>query len=459
MAKPSKSLFVCQACGTTAPRWVGKCPGCEAWNTLVEEASPAAAAPGTGLAKASKGRVVTLESLKGGAAETPRLCSGIEELDRVTGGGLVPGSALLIGGEPGIGKSTLLLQLSAAIAQRGGRALYFSGEEAVAQVRLRAERLGLADAPVGLAAETNLASILATLEEAGRTDLIVVDSIQTLWTDGLDAAPGTVSQVRGATQALIRHAKARGTALLLVGHVTKDGAIAGPKVIEHMVDTVLYFEGERGHTFRILRAVKNRFGPTDEIGVFEMAHGGLREVRNPSELFLGNRDATVAGASVFAGMEGTRPVLVEIQALVAASGLGTPRRAVIGWDSNRLSMLLAVLDTRCGISLAQCDVFLNVAGGLKIADPAADLAAAAALLSSFSNVPLPADTVYFGEISLSGAIRPAAHSAARIKEAAKLGFAAAVLPAHGEADVATAGFAVLRTGHVKALAEMIGPCQ
>jgi DNA repair protein RadA/Sms len=372
----------------------------------------------------------------------------------------VPGSALLIGGEPGIGKSTLLLQLAARIAATGGRAVYFSGEEAGAQVRLRAERLGLAEAKVGFAAETNLANILATLTEGRRPDLVVVDSIQTLWAEALDSAPGTVSQVRAATQSLIRFAKQAGSALVLVGHVTKDGQIAGPKVIEHMVDTVLYFEGDGGHPFRILRTVKNRFGPTDEIGVFEMASSGLKEVANPSELFLGDRDASSPGAAVFAGVEGTRPLLVEIQALVAPSALGTPRRAVVGWDANRLSMLLAVLDARCGVSFAQADVYLNVAGGLRIQEPAADLAAAAALLSSFSNVPLPPEHIYFGEISLSGAVRVAAHMSARLREAQKLGFKRAVVPAVGDIDTGAAGsLQIDRVNHLKELAEAIAACE
>lgn len=458
MPKAAKTLFVCQNCGASAPRWAGKCGNCGEWNSLVEEQT-ASATPGSGLTAGSKGRAVALESLKGDTAQTPRMDTGIVELDRVTGGGLVPGSALLIGGEPGIGKSTLLLQVAAAIAAKGGRAIYFSGEEATAQVRLRAERLELAETPVELAAETNLANILATLSEGQHADLIIVDSIQTLWADALDAAPGTVSQVRAATQSLIRYAKHAGSALILVGHITKEGSIAGPKVIEHMVDTVLYFEGERGHAFRILRTVKNRFGPTNEIGVFEMATRGLREVRNPSELFLGDRDTKAPGAAVFAGMEGTRPLLVEIQALVAPSPLGTPRRAVIGWDSNRLSMLLAVLDSRCGVSLAQCDVYLNVAGGLKIAEPAADLAAAAALLSSFSGVPLSTDRVFFGEISLSGAVRAAAHSAARLKEAEKLGFAKAVMPSPGDIDLKASDLKIQRIGHLKQLAETLSPCQ
>lgn len=458
MAKPSKSMFVCQACGAASSRWAGKCTACGEWNAIVEE-TDAGPPPGSGITRASKGRVVALEKLEGAAEEAPRFTTGLAELDRVTGGGVVPGSAILIGGEPGIGKSTLLLQLAATVALSGRRALYFSGEEAVAQVRLRAERLGLAKAGVGLASETNLNNILATLSDGKPPDLVVVDSVQTLWSDALDAAPGTVSQVRAAAQSLIRFAKKAGTALLLVGHVTKDGQIAGPKVIEHMVDTVLYFEGDRGHTFRILRAVKNRFGATDEIGVFDMAASGLREVSNPSELFLGDRDAQSPGAAVYAGIEGTRPILVEIQALVAPSGLGTPRRAVVGWDTNRLSMVLAVLDARCGISLSGHDVYLNVAGGLRIVEPAADLAAAAALLSAFSGIPLPPDDVYFGEVSLSGAVRPAPLATARLKEAGKLGFKRAVLPEANDTDAGGTRLTLHRVQHVKALAELAGPCQ
>ena len=458
MAKAQRNQYVCQNCGSVATRWAGKCAGCGEWNTMVEEAGTTRP-PGSGLARGGRGRVIALEGLKGSTDEAPRLPTGLDELDRVTGGGIVPGSALLIGGEPGIGKSTLLLQLSAEISKRGGKAVYFSGEEAAAQVRLRAERLGLADAKVGFAAETNLADILATLADGPAPDLIVIDSIQTLWAEALDSAPGTVSQVRAATQSLIRYAKQASSALLLVGHVTKDGQIAGPKVIEHMVDTVLYFEGDQGRAFRILRAVKNRFGPTDEIGVFEMGQQGLAEVRNPSELFLGDRDGKAPGAAVFAGVEGTRPLLVEMQALVAPSALGTPRRAVVGWDANRLSMLLAVLDARCGVTFAQADVYLNVAGGLRIAEPAADLAAAAALLSSLSNVALPADEIYFGEISLSGAVRPAAHMTARLKEAQKLGFKKAIVPAGGEIDTKAGGLEIRRITHLSDLAVRLGACQ
>ena len=458
MAKAAKSSYVCQNCGAVSSRWVGKCPGCGEWNTLEEEADAGPTPPGSGLTKATRGRVISLDALSGSSEPPPRITTGLAELDRVTGGGIVPASAMLIGGEPGIGKSTLLLQLAASLANSGRRAIYFSGEEAVAQVRLRAERLGLAGAPVALASETNLANILATAADGKRPDLVVVDSIQTLWTDALDAAPGTVSQVRAATQSLIRFAKSHGSALLLVGHVTKEGQIAGPKVVEHMVDTVLYFEGDRGHPFRILRAVKNRFGPTDEIGVFEMVGQGLREVANPSELFLGDRDTSSPGTAVFAGIEGTRPLLVEIQALVAPSTLGQPRRAVVGWDGSRLSMLLAVLDARCDVSFAQHDVYLNVAGGFKINEPAADLAAAAALLSSLSGVALPQHHVYFGEISLSGAVRAATHMTLRLKESQKLGFKQALLPQAGEVDEAALTLSLHRIAHVKALAEQLLPC-
>jgi DNA repair protein RadA/Sms len=456
MAKPARTLFVCQNCGAMAPRWTGKCSSCGEWNTIVEEAS-GATAPGTLDARSSAGRPVRLSLLgETGGGRIERMPTGLGELDRVTGGGIVPGSALLVGGEPGIGKSTLLLQVAAHFASAGRRAVYFTGEEALAQIRLRAERLGLHQAPLALASETSLANILATLAEGQAPDFVVIDSIQTLWADDLDAAPGTVSQLRTATQSLVRFAKATGTALLLVGHVTKEGQIAGPKVIEHMVDTVLYFEGDRGLPFRILRATKNRFGATDEIGVFEMAATGLREVANPSELFLGNREASAPGASVFAGVEGTRPLLVEFQALVVSSGLGTPRRAVVGWDATRLAMLLAVLDARCGVSFAQHDVYLSVAGGLKITEPAADLAVAAAVLSSISNVALGPQDVYFGEIGLSGAIRPAGHVASRLKEAQKLGFARAVLPAAGDLDASATKLELSRMAHVKGLAGALG---
>ena len=425
--------FICQNCGAAASRWQGKCESCGEWNTLIEEGAERPAGPGR---KPGKGRLFALEPLAGTSHETPRLPSGVAELDRVTGGGFVRGSVLLMAGDPGIGKSTLLIQAAAALARSGHRAVYISGEEAVAQVRLRAERLGLADAAVELAAETAVEDIIATLSEGKTPRLIVIDSIQTMWTDTIESAPGTVTQVRGSAQALIRYAKRSGAAVILVGHVTKDGQIAGPRVVEHMVDAVLSFEGEGSHQFRILRAVKNRFGPTDEIGVFEMTGAGLQEVANPSELFLSERDLGSPGTAVFAGIEGTRPLLVEIQALVAPTSLGTPRRAVVGWDPSRLSMVLAVLEAHCGVRLSGHDVYLNVAGGLRIQEPAADLAAAAALVSSLANSPLPADAVYFGEISLSGAVRPVAQSAARLKEAVKLGFTRAVVPESARTEAA-----------------------
>jgi DNA repair protein RadA/Sms len=427
MAKASRA-FVCQACGAVSSRWSGKCASCGEWNSIIEEAAPSGS-PALVAIRGGKGRKASFETLAAATLEAPRLATGIAELDRVLGGGLVPGSAVLVGGDPGIGKSTLLLQAAARLAETGASVVYLSGEEAPAQVRMRAARLGLSAAPVALGTETNLANIVATLASGTPPALIVIDSVQTLWSDMIEAAPGTISQLRGCASALISHAKQSGSTLVLVGHVTKDGQIAGPKVIEHMVDTVLSFEGLSGHQFRILRGVKNRFGPTDEIGVFEMRQEGLAEVENPSALFLSDRDRGAPGTAVFAGMEGTRPILVEIQALVAPSSLGTPRRAVVGWDTNRLAMLLAVLEARCGVRLGAHDVYLNVAGGLRLGEPAADLAAAAALLSSLSGTPAPEENVYFGEVSLTGAIRAVGHMDQRLKEATKLGFGRAVLPA------------------------------
>ncbi|HWE06999.1 MAG TPA: DNA repair protein RadA, partial [Rhizomicrobium sp.] len=385
---------------------------------------------------------------------TRRHLTGIAEFDRVCGGGLVPGSALLVGGDPGVGKSTLILQALASFARSGGRAVYISGEEAMGQVRLRAARMGLADAPVEMGAATCVEDILATLEARPTPGLVAIDSIQTIWTSALDAAPGTIAQVRTASFDLVRYAKNTGAAMLLVGHVTKDGQIAGPKAVEHLVDAVLYFEGERGHHFRVLRAVKNRFGATDEIGVFEMTGMGLMEVANPSALFLGDRNSNAPGAAVFAGLEGTRPLLVEVQALVAQTSYGTPRRAVVGWDSGRLAMILAVLDARAGLGAGGHDVYLNVAGGLEIGEPAADLAAAAALISSLSGRPLPKGSVFFGEISLSGEIRPAPQPELRLKEAAKLGFTAALVPPGLKA--ANSGLALREVRNVGELAQWAG---
>jgi len=441
--------FICQNCGAAFTRWQGKCEACGEWNTLADETAGRVAGPGRA---PRKGRPFALEPLAGEAYDAPRLPSGIAELDRVTGGGFVRGSVLLVGGDPGIGKSTLLIQAAGALARAGHRAVYISGEEAVAQVRLRAERLGLRDAAVELASETAVEDIIATLSEGKTPRLIVIDSIQTMWTDLVESTPGTVTQVRGSAQALIRFAKRSGAAIILVGHVTKDGQIAGPRVVEHMVDAVLSFEGEGSHQFRILRAVKNRFGPTVEIGVFEMTDAGLREVSNPSELFLSERELGTPGTAVFAGMEGSRPILVEIQALVTPSTLGTPRRAVVGWDQSRLSMVLAVLEAHCGVRLGGHDVYLNVAGGLRIMETAADLAAAAALVSSLANAPLPADAVFFGEVSLSGAVRPVAQAPARLKEAAKLGFARGVVPESARSEGGETG---LKLGEIANLTSLV----
>jgi DNA repair protein RadA/Sms len=440
--------FTCTACGASHTKWSGRCEACGAWNTIVEEA-PLSAGPAAKSLGASRGTKVALSTLATSEPEAPRVASGMGELDRVLGGGLVPASAILVGGDPGIGKSTLLLQAAASFARAGLKCVYVTGEEASAQVRMRAARLGLADAPVLLAAETNLRDILTTLE-AEKPALAIVDSIQTMWADNVESAPGSVAQVRAAAHELTTFAKRRGMSVVLVGHVTKEGQIAGPRVVEHMVDTVLYFEGERGHQFRILRAVKNRFGPADEIGVFEMTGAGLAEVSNPSALFLSERDTPSAGSVVFAGIEGTRPVLCEIQALVAPAPAGQARRSVVGWDGGRLNMILAVLEARCGIPFAGQDVYLNVAGGLRINEPAADLAVAAALLSSREDRALPAETVVFGEISLSGAVRPVGQTEQRLKEARKLGFTAALMPDDKKATP-EAGLTVQRIPDLAAL--------
>lgn len=449
MAK-SASNFVCQSCGSTASKWVGRCDNCGEWNTIVEEKGSAPVSGGRG-ASLPKGKASRLVGLRGESPAPPRIQTGIAELDRVAGGGFVPGSGVLIGGDPGIGKSTLLLQALASLARTGSRVIYVSGEEAIAQVRLRAQRLGLDDANVLLATETNVSDILATLNESEPPAIAVIDSIQTLWSPVIEAAPGTVSQLKAGSEALVRYAKQKGTAMLLVGHVTKDGQIAGPKVIEHMVDTVLYFEGDRGHQYRILRAVKNRFGPTDEIGVFEMSDGGLKEVTNPSKLFMGSSDRPTPGTAIFAGMEGTRPLLMEVQALVSPSPLGTPRRTTVGWDSNRLAMILAVLEARAGVLIGANDVYLNVAGGLKVREPAADLAVAAALLSSLTGTVIPHGTAVFGEVALSGAIRPVGQTEARLKEAQKLGLREAVVAAATE----QASFKGLKVKSIETISDLV----
>lgn len=421
MARDS-ALYVCQSCGTVHGKWSGQCSSCGQWNTLSEEsrsAPPGAIKPSA--AASARTRGIQFETLQSDTPEPPRITTGVAEFDRVCGGGVVPGSAILLSGDPGVGKSTLLLEVAAKAALRGSRVAYISGEEAVEQIRARAKRMGLADAPVNLAAATALREILGTLKRE-QFDIVIVDSIQTLWSDVHESGPGSITQVRACAGEMVRLAKSQGVAVVLVGHVTKDGQVAGPRVVEHLVDAVMTFEGERGYPFRILRAGKNRFGATDEIGVFEMGDAGLREVANPSALFLGEGKERAPGAAVFAGIEGSRPVLVEMQALVSKSAYGTPRRAVIGWETGRLAMVLAVLEARCGFGFGDQDVYLNVAGGLRINEPAADLAAAAALISSATGVSLPQGCVVFGEIGLSGEVRSVGRAEARLREAQKLGF-------------------------------------
>ncbi|MDE0851829.1 DNA repair protein RadA [Yoonia sp.] len=428
--------FTCSECGASSTKWSGQCDACQAWNSIVEE-KPLAAGPGKKSLGARRGKAIELTDLSTIGEAPARTMSGVGELDRVLGGGLVKASALLVGGDPGIGKSTLLLQAAARFARNGLKVIYVSGEESTAQVQMRARRLGLEESPVQLAAETNLRNILTTLE-AERPDFAIIDSIQTMWADHVDSAPGSVSQVRTCAHELTTFAKTHDVAIVMVGHVTKEGAIAGPRVVEHMVDTVLYFEGERGHQFRILRSVKNRFGPSDEIGVFEMTGKGLAEVKNPSALFLSERGTPAPGSVVFAGIEGTRPMLCEIQALVAPSPHSQPRRSVVGWDGGRLAMILAVLESRCGVPFTGLDVYLNVAGGLRITEPAADLAVAAALVSAREDAALPKEVVIFGEISLSGALRPVSQTENRLKEASKLGFTSAITPQQAK-EVAASG--------------------
>ncbi len=456
MAKKT-SHFVCQSCGTIYSRWAGKCDACGEWNTIQEEELPQQDGTATG---GKGGRKIAFSSLQGAPEIIFRLKSQIGELDRVCGGGLVPGAVILVGGDPGIGKSTLLLQtvakLSNGVNKQGAptKCIYISGEESTDQVRLRALRLGLAQAPVELASAINVRDIIATLDTEPTPDIVVIDSIQTMFTDTLDSAPGTVGQVRAAGHELIRLAKRRNIALFLVGHVTKEGTLAGPRVLEHMVDTVLYFEGDRGHHFRILRSVKNRFGPTDEIGVFEMTENGLSEVPNPSALFLAERRGNIAGSCVYAGIEGSRPILVEIQALVAPQSGTAPRRAVVGWDTNRLSMILAVLEARCGVSLSNKDVYLNVAGGLKITEPACDMAVATAIVSSLTQKAVPADMVIFGEVGLSGEIRAVPQPDLRLKEAGKLGFERALIPpAHANKKTKPDTIRLTHIGNLKTLVE------
>ena len=420
--KKQKTIFACQSCGSITPKWLGKCPACGEWDSLVEEAvfsDRKSTHPTPGHSPQPLDAIPSMTE--------ERVHFRIEELDRVLGGGLVQGSVILIGGDPGIGKSTLMLQALGALAEKEYPVLYVSGEESAHQISMRSRRLSVSSPNILVLTETNLEHILTAVSDVNPRAL-VIDSIQTMFTEQLTSAPGSVSQVREVASRLLGLAKKTGMPAFLVGHVTKDGTIAGPRVLEHIVDTVLYFEGERGHTFRILRAVKNRFGSTNEIGVFQMKETGLVEVTNPSSLFLAERPLNASGSVVAPCMEGTRPILVEIQALVSASGSGVPRRTTIGADHNRASLLIAVLEKKVGLILSGEDVFINVAGGVKVDEPAVDLGLVGAMASSFLDKPVPPGTIVVGEVGLAGEVRGVGHMATRLKEAKKLGFNHCILP-------------------------------
>ncbi|MEK6691165.1 MAG: DNA repair protein RadA [Nitrospirota bacterium] len=417
----NKIIFACQVCGYQAPKWLGKCPDCGGWNTLVEERLSTTKIRGADIQKGKPIPILEIQS-----NEEDRILTHIGELDRVLGGGIVPGSVILIGGDPGIGKSTLLLQTLEGIRDNG-KLLYVSGEESPNQIKLRGMRIGIRSNNLVILSETSLDSILETVDEI-KPKVFVIDSIQTVFTSELPSAPGSIGQVRESAGRLMFYAKKTGIPIFLVGHVTKDGSIAGPRVLEHIVDTVLYFEGEKGHAFRILRAVKNRFGSTNEIGIFEMKDSGLSEVKNPSEIFLAERPFKVTGSVVVSSMEGTRPILVELQALVSSTNFGVPRRTTIGVDYNRVSLLLAILEKRVGMHLMGQDVFVNVVGGIKIDEPAVDLGIVTAVASSFREIPVDPKTFVFGEVGLAGEIRAINQVEARIKEGAKLGFKRVIIP-------------------------------
>ena len=420
----TKTVYVCQSCGSQSPRWMGKCPDCNAWNTMVEERLEKQKDIGA-VKRGSAAEPLLLGDIQ--TKDEDRFVTKIGELDRVLGGGIVAGSVVLIGGDPGIGKSTLVLQMLSRVSELRGKALYVSGEESPAQIKMRAQRLGVKTDNLYVLAETQLEEILHAADGLS-PQVLVVDSVQTVFTSELPSAPGSVGQVREVSGRLMIHAKRTGMPTFLIGHVTKDGAIAGPRVLEHIVDTVLYFEGDKGHAFRVLRAVKNRFGSTNEIGVFEMKESGLAEVANPSEMFLAERPADATGSVVVSSLEGSRPILAELQALVAPSKLTMPRRTCIGVDFNRVSLLLAVLEKRVGMHLMGMDVFVNIVGGLKIDEPAIDLGVIAAVASSFRDKPITAQTVVMGEVGLAGEVRAVGQAEPRIKDAAKLGFTRCVLP-------------------------------
>ncbi len=438
-----KTQYICQSCGCIQAKWIGKCPDCFEWNTFIEE-----------VVEVNKKNIVideksvfqTLDSI---ITNKKRITTDIEEFDRVLGGGLVEGSAILIGGDPGIGKSTLLLQMVANLSQKNIECAYISGEESISQIQLRAKRINVDKTSVKLLSETNIDTILALLKSNPGIKLVVIDSIQTIFSSELASSPGTVSQVKACAHELIKFAKEKSIIVVLVGHVTKDGQLAGPKILEHLVDSVLYFENENNNYYRIIRGVKNRFGAVNEIGVFEMTDSGIKEIKNPSALFLSPHERFISGTTVFAGIEGTRPILVEIQSLVAPSYLPTPRRSVVGWDINRLSMVLAVIGSRYELNLANKEIYLNIVGGMKISEPSADLAAICSIISSSRNKPLPPKTICFGEIGLSGEVRKVSFSLQRIKEAKKLGFKKAIIPFGSKIEIDD--FEVVEIAHVKEL--------
>lgn len=425
MAKAKKSIFFCQNCGHEESKWLGQCPVCRQWNTFVEEKVTAAKTGGQ-TKSLKEAEVVALSSVQTDREE--RVCTGIGELDRVLGGGIVPGSLVLVGGDPGIGKSTLLLQVCQRLTERKQKLLYISGEESLKQIKLRADRMGTFTDDLLLLCETNIETIRSVIEKE-RPSLVVVDSIQTMYSEEVSSAPGSVSQVREATNIFMQIAKGMGISIFIVGHVTKEGTVAGPRVLEHMVDTVLYFEGDRHASYRILRGVKNRFGSTNEIGVFEMRQDGLREVENPSEFMLNGRPENASGSVVACSMEGTRPILLEIQALVCRSNFGMPRRTAAGTDYNRVNLLMAVLEKRLGLPLSNYDAYVNIAGGIRINEPAVDLGIVLALVSSYKNRPVSEDVLVFGEVGLSGEVRAVNMPEQRVSEAKKLGFQTCILPA------------------------------
>ncbi len=450
MTKKPKSRFVCQSCGYVVPRWVGRCPECNEWNTVVEETLPAGE-PRSGNRQSSV-RPVFLSSVD--RAEVLRLSTGIGELDRVLGGGLVPGSVVLVGGDPGVGKTTLLMEAVARFSRDGIGALYCSGEESGAQLALRAERLGLDLAAFQALFTTSLPEIEAALDDR-KPRVVVIDSIQTTADPDVGTAPGTIGQIREVAQKLTQYAKERSTSVFLVGHITKEGAIAGPKVLEHLVDTVLYFEGGAHYPYRILKAHKNRFGPTHEVGIFEMKESGLAEVANPSELFLTRRDVPISGAAVTAAVEGTRSIMVEVQSLTTPSALAVPRRTSMGIDYNRTAIIAAVLEKKGGVNLSAHDIFVNVAGGIRLSEPSVDLALAASLISSHTGIAIPPGVVFFGEIGLSGEVTGVSQSASRIAEARRLGFTRAVVPAANASDEGSAGIEVTGVRNIARLIELL----